>query len=136
MDTGNGAGAARLTNTVTELMATTPELVKTLTGVDLGAVAQRLSGGDRAMERAPPRRARQSASVPQLPAGDGAPRRGAGRSTLDRRRLRMRASVTRRGTAPWYRAVVPRARASVTRRGARALWRIERSSQRGEPRQR
>ena len=68
-----GAGAARLTNTVTELMATTPELVKTLTGVDLGAVAQRLSGGGRAAETRAAEARTQSASVPQLPAGDGAP---------------------------------------------------------------
>ena len=45
VDTGSGAGAARLSNTVAQIMATTPELVKSLTGVDLGAVAQRLAGG-------------------------------------------------------------------------------------------
>ncbi len=45
VDTGNGMGAARITNTVTQLMATTPELVRSLTGIDIGAVAARLSGG-------------------------------------------------------------------------------------------
>ena len=137
VDTGNGAGAARLTNTVTELMATTPDLVKMLTGVDLGAVAQRLSGGDRvtgahAIEARAAEARTQSASVPQLPAGDGAPQAPALGAEADDAE---RASVTRRGTAPWYRAVVPRARARWTPR-RRALWRIERSAQRGEPRQR
>lgn len=62
VDTGSGAGAARLSNTVAEMMATTPELVKSLTGFDLGAVAARLSAGTLA-GRAP--------ALP--PAGDGAP---------------------------------------------------------------
>ena len=62
VDTGSGAGAARLSNTVAEMMATTPELVKSLTGFDLSAVAARLSAGTLA-GRAP--------ALP--PAGDGAP---------------------------------------------------------------
>lgn len=64
VDTGSGAGAARLSNTVAEMMATTPELVKSLTGFDLGAVAARLSGG------ALSGRATGAAALP--PAGDGA----------------------------------------------------------------
>ena len=43
VDTGNGQGAGRLTNTVAQLMATTPELVKGITGVDLGEMASRLT---------------------------------------------------------------------------------------------
>lgn len=45
VDTGNGAGAARLTDTVAHLMATTPELVRGITGIDLGEVAARLTSG-------------------------------------------------------------------------------------------
>jgi flotillin len=58
IDTGNGAGVARITNTVAQLMSTTPELVKSITGVDLEQIAQRLT----------------AAGGPQrTPAGDGAP---------------------------------------------------------------
>ncbi|WP_420454582.1 flotillin family protein [Rubrivirga sp.] len=56
VDTGSGQGAARVTDTVAGLMATTPELVKSIVGVDLAGLAQRLTA-DR--------------SVPAL--GDGAP---------------------------------------------------------------
>ena len=45
VDTGQGAGAARLTDTVAHLMATTPELVRGITGIDLGTVAARLTAG-------------------------------------------------------------------------------------------
>ena len=63
VDTGSGQGAGRLTNTVAQLMATTPELVKGITGVDLGEMASRLTS-DRDDSRRQP--SRQSA-------GDGAP---------------------------------------------------------------
>ncbi len=43
VDTGSGMGANRVTNTVASLMATTPELVKSIAGVDLAALAQRLT---------------------------------------------------------------------------------------------
>ncbi|MEM0961804.1 MAG: flotillin family protein [Bacteroidota bacterium] len=43
VDTGSGQGAGRVTNTVANLMATTPELVKSIAGVDLAAMAQRLT---------------------------------------------------------------------------------------------
>lgn len=46
VDTGAGQGAARVTNTVAQLMATTPELVKGIAGIDLGALAQRLTGSE------------------------------------------------------------------------------------------
>ena len=52
------------------MMATTPELVKSLTGVDLAAVAQRLSGSE-ARREAPPR------DAPRLPVGDGMAEPGA-----------------------------------------------------------
>jgi len=42
VDTGAGEGAARLTNYVAQLMATTPELVRGIAGVDLHALARRL----------------------------------------------------------------------------------------------
>ena len=58
VDTGTGQGAGRVTHTVANLMATTPELVKSIAGVDLQALAQRLTA-----ERAPASR----------PVGDGAP---------------------------------------------------------------
>ena len=67
IDTGHG-GAGRLTDTVTQMMATTPELVKSLTGVDLAAVAQRLSGSTSEPRREAPRN-----EAPRLPVGDGAP---------------------------------------------------------------
>ena len=43
VDTGSGQGAGRVTNTVAQLMATTPELVRSIAGVDLQALAQRLT---------------------------------------------------------------------------------------------
>lgn len=69
VDTGSGAGAARLSNTVAHMMATTPELVRSLTGVDLTAVARRLaadpSSASSAGDGAP------SVSLPPAaPAGD------------------------------------------------------------------
>lgn len=40
VDTGSGQGVGRVTDSVANLMATTPELIKSLTGVDLLALAQ------------------------------------------------------------------------------------------------
>ena len=63
VDTGSGQGAGRVTNTVAQLMATTPELVRGITGLDLGALAQRFSADGRGGE------------VPARTSGDGsAPR--------------------------------------------------------------
>ncbi|MDT3698539.1 MAG: flotillin family protein [Thermincola sp.] len=40
VDTGNGDGAARLSNYVTSLMATTPEMLKNVSGIDLGQLVK------------------------------------------------------------------------------------------------
>ncbi|WP_412068304.1 flotillin family protein [Rubrivirga sp. IMCC43871] len=58
VDTGSGEGAGRLSNTVAQLMSTTPELIKGIAGVDLQALARRLTAAPVAT---------------QAPAGDGAP---------------------------------------------------------------
>ncbi|WP_368293098.1 flotillin family protein [Dehalobacter sp. TBBPA1] len=42
VDTGNGQGAARLSNYVTSLMATAPEMLKSVSGVDLEQIMKRL----------------------------------------------------------------------------------------------
>lgn len=57
VDTGSGEGAGRLSNTVAQLMSTTPELIKGIAGVDLQALARRLT----------------AAPASATPAGDGAP---------------------------------------------------------------
>jgi flotillin len=67
VDTGSGQGAGRVTNTVAQLMATTPELVKGIAGVDLGALAQRLTAAPQAGAK---------------PAGDGQPSATADAPTL------------------------------------------------------
>ena len=76
VDTGAGQGAARLTNTVAQLMATVPELAKGITGIDLGQLAQRISsaparGSDGAP--APPEAPRLVSPAPPAapPAPDG-----------------------------------------------------------------
>ena len=66
VDTGNGQGAARVANYVTELMATSNEMLSNVAGIDLNVLAQRLTGNAGAgaivaKPVAPPR------------AGDGAP---------------------------------------------------------------
>lgn len=43
VDTGNGDGAARLSNYVTSLMATTPEMLKNVSGIDLGQLVKDLT---------------------------------------------------------------------------------------------
>lgn len=43
VDTGNGEGAARLSNYVTSLMATTPEMLKNVSGIDLGQLVKDLT---------------------------------------------------------------------------------------------
>ena len=53
VDTGSGQGAGRVTNTVAQLMATTPELVRGITGLDLGALAQRFASDGRGGVEAP-----------------------------------------------------------------------------------
>ena len=64
VDTGSGQGAGRVTNTVAQLMATTPELVRGITGLDLGALAQRFASDEG-----------RGGAVPARTSGDGsAPR--------------------------------------------------------------
>ena len=76
VDTGSGQGAGRVTNTVAQLMATTPELVKSIAGVDLSALARRLTADPAASAAASPPAtgdgARQSPALLR-PADDGAP---------------------------------------------------------------
>lgn len=48
VDTGNGEGAARVSNYVTSLMATAPEMVKSVTGLDFMELAKKLTSKDKA----------------------------------------------------------------------------------------
>ncbi|MBB6671129.1 flotillin family protein [Cohnella nanjingensis] len=43
VDTGNGEGAARVSNYVTSLMATAPEMLKSVSGIDVGQLIQGLT---------------------------------------------------------------------------------------------
>lgn len=43
VDTGHGEGAARISNYVTSLMATAPEMLKNVSGIDIGQLIQRLT---------------------------------------------------------------------------------------------
>jgi flotillin len=43
VDTGNGEGAARVSNYVTSLMATAPEMLKSVTGIDLEQLVKGLT---------------------------------------------------------------------------------------------
>lgn len=43
VDTGNGEGAARLSNYVTKLMATAPEMLKNVSGIDVNQLIQGLT---------------------------------------------------------------------------------------------
>ncbi|MNF02265.1 hypothetical protein D3C80_2013890 [compost metagenome] len=43
MDTGNGEGAARVSNYVTQLMATAPEMLKSVSGIDVEALIKGLT---------------------------------------------------------------------------------------------
>jgi len=45
VDTGHGEGAARVSNYVTSLMATAPEMLKNVSGIDLERLVQKLIGG-------------------------------------------------------------------------------------------
>lgn len=48
VDTGNGAGAARMSNYVTSLMSTAPEMLKSVTGLDFLEFARSLTSKDKA----------------------------------------------------------------------------------------
>lgn len=43
VDTGHGEGAARVSNYVTSLMATAPEMLKSVSGIDIGQLVQKLT---------------------------------------------------------------------------------------------
>lgn len=45
VDTGNGEGAARVSNYVTSLMATAPEMLENVTGIDVNGLITRLASG-------------------------------------------------------------------------------------------
>lgn len=45
VDTGNGEGAARVSNYVTQLMATAPQMLKDVSGLDVEKMIQRLTNG-------------------------------------------------------------------------------------------
>ncbi|HIW31482.1 MAG TPA: flotillin family protein, partial [Candidatus Paenibacillus intestinavium] len=47
VDTGNGEGAARLSNYVTSLMATAPEMLENVTGVNVNELIQKFVSGDK-----------------------------------------------------------------------------------------
>ncbi|MNY62163.1 hypothetical protein D3C86_1989400 [compost metagenome] len=43
VDTGNGEGAARVSNYVTQLMSTAPEMLKSVSGIDVEALIKGLT---------------------------------------------------------------------------------------------
>ncbi|MEK8128441.1 flotillin family protein [Paenibacillus filicis] len=53
VDTGNGQGAARVSNYVTELMATAPEMLKSVSGIDVEQLIKNFTGGKIAPAPAP-----------------------------------------------------------------------------------
>jgi flotillin len=63
VDTGNGQGAGRLANYVTELMANSNDMLQTVTGVDLHAMARRLASQPD----------EDQITATRLPGGDGDP---------------------------------------------------------------
>ena len=72
VDTGGGQGAGRVANYVTELMATAPEMLKQVSGIDVNALAQRLASGTSAQPPALGDGARQPAAPVRLEPGDAA----------------------------------------------------------------
>jgi len=60
VDTGNGAGATRLSNYVTQLMATAPDMLKSVSGIDLEQVVKGLT--TRTIPPAVPAAARETAA--------------------------------------------------------------------------
>lgn len=47
VDTGHGEGAVKLSNYVTTLMATAPEMLKNVSGIDLEQMAKGLTQGNK-----------------------------------------------------------------------------------------
>ncbi|AWB45649.1 flotillin [Paenibacillus sp. CAA11] len=62
VDTGKGEGASRVSNYVTELMSTAPEMLRSVSGIDLDQLIQGLVGGKPAAE-APKQRAQREAAA-------------------------------------------------------------------------
>ncbi|MNI92282.1 hypothetical protein D3C73_1500550 [compost metagenome] len=60
VDTGNGEGAARVSNYVTQLMATAPEMLKSVSGIDVEGLIKGLTTKTGA--------AKASRAVPVVPA--------------------------------------------------------------------
>jgi flotillin len=66
VDTGKGEGAARVSNYVTELMATAPQMLKDVSGLDLNQLIQGLTGKNRTAVAAAPAQA-PALTVPAAP---------------------------------------------------------------------
>ncbi|MNC57629.1 hypothetical protein D3C75_1073070 [compost metagenome] len=64
VDTGNGEGAARVSNYVTQLMSTAPEMLKSVSGIDVEALIKGLTKG----KTQSPAFSSPSASQPAAPA--------------------------------------------------------------------
>ncbi|GJM71044.1 hypothetical protein HMSSN036_32600 [Paenibacillus macerans] len=58
VDTGKGEGAARVSNYVTELMATAPDMLKSVSGIELDRLIQGLTKGKAVASRSRRRDAR------------------------------------------------------------------------------
>lgn len=67
VDAGGGQGATRVAGYVTELMASSNEMLQNVAGIDLNALAQRLTGSAGDAPRVPP----QLAQPPKPARGDG-----------------------------------------------------------------
>lgn len=68
VDTGHGEGAARVSNYVTSLMSTAPEMLKTATGIDLQQLVRSLTQRGTPAPTAPA--APVAPAKPELPAGE------------------------------------------------------------------
>jgi flotillin len=53
VDTGKGEGAARVSNYVTELMATAPEMLKSVSGIDVEQLIKGLTTGKKGLHSVP-----------------------------------------------------------------------------------
>jgi len=67
VDTGGGQGAGRVASYVTELMASSNEMLGNVAGIDINALAKRLTGGGEEASRVPP----QLTKSPGTARGDG-----------------------------------------------------------------
>lgn len=68
VDTGNGEGAARVSNYVTQLMSTAPEMLKSVSGIDVEALIKGLTSGKSAQKDAVRHTAAPITSVVTRPA--------------------------------------------------------------------